>query len=85
MSNTDELEVDPEGSLPDPLVRLSVLMNAETTDQLRGLKEEKGLSVTETVRRAIAVYAFLNDEQNAGKRIHIVDPRKSVYGEMDLL
>jgi hypothetical protein len=85
MLNTAELEADPEGSLPELLVRLSVLMNAETTDQLRNLKEEKGLSATETVRRAIAVYAFLNDEQNAGKSIHIVNPRKGRYAEMDLL
>jgi len=85
MLDVDESEVDPKGSLPEPLTRLSVMMNAETTEQLKGLKDEKGLSVTETVRRAIAVYAFLNDEQNAGKSIHIVNPRKSVYAEMDLL
>jgi hypothetical protein len=85
MHDASELQVDPEGSLPEPLVRLSVMMNSETTEQLKGLKEEKGLSATETVRRAIAVYAFLNDEQNAGKSIHIVNPRKSVYAEMDLL
>jgi hypothetical protein len=85
MYDADEPEVSPEGSLPETLVRLSVMMNSETTEQLKGLKEEKGLTATETVRRAIALYSFLNDEQNTGKSIHIVNPRKSVYAELDLL
>lgn len=51
------------------LVRLSVNMNEETAQALKELTKKQGLSLTETVRRAIAVYRFIFNEVKDRKRI----------------
>lgn len=53
--------------------RLSVNVNDETADALRTLAERRGVSVTETVRRAVSVYDFLEKRQANGEQIRVVD------------
>lgn len=54
--------------------RLSVNINDETTAALQELAQRRDTSVTEVVRRAVAVYKFLED-QVAGedKSLRLVD------------
>lgn len=51
------------------LVRLSVNMNQETAQALKELAKKQGISFTETVRRAVAVYKFIYSEVKDSKRV----------------
>jgi hypothetical protein len=51
------------------IVRLHVNLNQETATALTRIADDHGLSLTEVVRRAISVYAFVHDERAAG---HII-------------
>lgn len=53
----------------EQLTRLSVNLNRETADALLAIARETGLSVTEVMRRSIAVYKYVSDEQNAGREM----------------
>lgn len=64
------------------MTRLSVNMNAETTEQLRRYAADKQLSYTEAVRRAIAIATFLQAEIEAGRRIHCVDESRNRVREL---
>jgi hypothetical protein len=59
-------------------VRLSVNLGSETAEIFRELIERKGLSISEGVRRAIAVWKFLEDEKALGNQIAVVEPDESV-------
>jgi len=59
-------------------VRLSVNLGSETADIFKELIERKGLSITEGVRRAIAIWKFLEDEKSLGNQIAVVEPDESV-------
>ena len=61
--------VDEERSV----VRLSVNLAPTVADALRGTAGAQGVSITEAIRRAIAVYAALHDEQAAGRALLIKD------------
>lgn len=68
---------DPErrqGKAEDQVTRLNVNINAETASLLRRVAKARGISYTEAVRRAIAVWAFIEDEFAANHRVQIVDP-----------
>jgi hypothetical protein len=57
--------------VPDRLVRLSVNLGPEVADQLKEYASRKGVSVTEAVRRAIAVLAFVDEAQNRGASLNL--------------
>lgn len=57
------------------MMRLNVNLNTETADALKAIVEERGCSYTEAVRRAIAIYKFIEDETEAGNVIFIGDGR----------
>ena len=59
-------------------VRLSVNLGSETSEIFKELIERKGLSITEGIRRAIAVWKFLEDEKALGNQIAVVEPDESV-------
>jgi Ribbon-helix-helix protein, copG family len=59
-------------------VRLSVNLSLETAEVFRTLIERKGLSISEGIRRAIAVWKFLEDEKARGNEIAVVEPDQSV-------
>ena len=62
----------------DRFVRLSVNLSLETAELFRVLIERKGLSITEGIRRAIAVWKFLEDEKSRGNEIAVIEPDNSV-------
>ncbi|MCX4757851.1 ribbon-helix-helix protein, CopG family [Kitasatospora purpeofusca] len=47
-----------------PFTRLSVNINDDTADALQRLKSEKGISITEAVRRAVALLDLVERETN---------------------
>lgn len=64
---------DKTNSTFDKIVRLSINLSSDTAAALRELAEHKGTSVTEAVRRAIAVWKFVEDEVAQGHRIAVID------------
>lgn len=62
--------------------RLSVNMNAETTEQLHRLAYDKDLSYTEVVRRAITIMTFLQNETDAGRIVQVVDKDRNEVREL---
>lgn len=67
------------------IVRLSVNLNGATADALKKLSDERGLSLTEVVRRAITVYNFIEDERQQGHRIQTTDPEAGTVRELVLM
>lgn len=67
---------------PQKFTRLSVNMNAETTEQLRRLAYDKDLSYTEVVRRAISIMTFLQNETDADRIIQVVDKERNEVREL---
>jgi hypothetical protein len=57
-----------------PVVRLSVNLAPDVADVLKFWKGRKGISITEAVRRAIAVWNFVENERDKGNRIAILEP-----------
>jgi hypothetical protein len=55
------------------LVRLAVNLGPEASDVLKEYAGRKGISVTEAVRRAIAVLAFVDETQRRGASINVED------------
>lgn len=55
------------------VVRLSINLAPDVADVLKDLAKAKRVSVTEAVRRAIAVWKFLEDEKEKGNKIAIVE------------
>lgn len=53
------------------LQRLSVNINSETAEKLRWYKEHKQTSITETVRRAVALLHLVEQESESGNEILI--------------
>jgi hypothetical protein len=55
----------------DQLVRLSVNLSPDVADVLKEYAGRKGISVTEAVRRAIAVLKFVDGAQDRGASLNI--------------
>jgi hypothetical protein len=53
------------------VTRLSVNLNPETAALLRKTADDLGLSVTETIRRSIALHGYMTDQRAKGNRILI--------------
>ncbi|MDM7886572.1 ribbon-helix-helix protein, CopG family [Curtobacterium sp. RHCKG23] len=69
----------------EQLVRLNVNLNAETAEALKEIADQRGISFTEAVRRAISVYKFIDDETQEGHRIQTVDPERNEVRELVLM
>lgn len=67
------------------LTRLNVNLNQETAEALRFIAEQRGISFTEAVRRAISVYKFVEDEVAEGHRVQAVDSEAGTVRELVLL
>lgn len=61
-----------------PPVRLSVNVSGESASAFRALIRRKGLSITEGVRRAIAVWRFVEEEIGKGNEIAVIEHDGSV-------
>jgi hypothetical protein len=67
------------------LVRLNVNLNVETAAALRQIAEERDISFTEAVRRAISVYKFIDDETREGRRIQTTSSDRGDIRELVLM
>ncbi|MFE6165968.1 hypothetical protein ACFQ7F_44525 [Streptomyces sp. NPDC056486] len=56
------------------VTRLSVNINEDTAEKLRWYKEHKNISITETVRRAIALLALVEKETSQGGDVLLKSP-----------
>lgn len=54
-------------------IRLGVNMNPETAAALRKIADLNGVTVTEAVRRAIAVAVFVEGETRSGCKVFLED------------
>lgn len=59
-------------------VRLSVNLSTEADETFKSLIDRKGLSISEGIRRAIAVWKFLEDEEARGNEIAVMEPEGGV-------
>jgi hypothetical protein len=55
------------------LVRLNVNLNKETAAALKEIAAKENISLTEAVRRAIAILKFVEEEQDRGRKIQTMD------------
>jgi hypothetical protein len=55
------------------VVRMSINLAADVADILRGWAATKAISVTEAVRRAIAVWNFVETEKAKGNRLAVIE------------
>lgn len=54
--------------------RLQINITDDTAAELRGIAKKRGCSVTEIIRRSIAVYKFVEDEVvEGGRTLRLVD------------
>lgn len=53
----------------DDLTRLSVNMNPETTEALRKYAAAHDVNITEAVRRAISLLAFMDEAKRNGEHV----------------
>jgi hypothetical protein len=63
--------------------RLSVNINEATAQAILDIKSAEGISVTETIRRAVSVYRFVHDARAAGGTLLIEN--QGDYRELILL
>jgi hypothetical protein len=56
-----------------PAIRLSINLSAETAGMFKALTGRKGLTLTEGVRRAVAVWKFVEDEVTAGNKLAVIE------------
>jgi hypothetical protein len=59
-------------------VRLSVNLSVESAETLRALIRRKGLTITEGIRRAIAIWKFVEDESGKGNEIAVIEHDGSI-------
>ena len=60
------------------VARLSINLSTDTADAFKELIGRKGLTLTEGIRRAIAVLQFLEDETSKGNQIAVIERDGSV-------
>lgn len=60
------------------LVRLSINLSIETAETLKALVDRKGVTITEGIRRAIAVWRFVEDETSRGNQIAVIEKDETV-------
>lgn len=59
-------------------VRLSVNLSVKSAESITDLMDRKDVKLTEAVRRAIAVWKFVEDEVAAGNQLAVVEPDGTV-------
>jgi predicted DNA-binding helix-hairpin-helix protein len=58
--------------------RLSVNVSTATAEALREMAESKTTTVTEVIRRAVAVLKLLEDAQQEGATVQLVRPNQPI-------
>lgn len=59
-------------------VRLSVNLSVESAETFKALIKRKGLTITEGIRRAIAVWKFVEDEIHNGNQMAVIERDGSI-------
>lgn len=67
-------ETSVQSSPAQNLTRLSVNINGDTAEKLRWYKDHKHISITETVRRAIALLELVERETERGGELLLKSP-----------
>ncbi|GAA4453020.1 ribbon-helix-helix protein, CopG family [Phytohabitans houttuyneae] len=65
--------------------RLSVNISSTTAESLRELAARNQTSLTEIVRRAVAVLKLLDDEQRAGSELRLVNRKTGTRRQIHIL
>lgn len=66
--------------------RLNININDETANTLKDLAQDRGTSVTEIVRRAVSVYAYVEDQlSDRSKELQIFDRSNDETTKLALL
>ncbi len=55
-------------------VKLTVSLSEQVVDALKELADEQGTSVTEQLRRAVALQKWVSDTRSQGGRVLVEDP-----------
>lgn len=56
------------------LIRLNVNLNKQSAKDLKYLKDTSGMSLTETIRRALALYYYVRKEVRSGRTLVTMKP-----------
>ncbi|POH60314.1 ribbon-helix-helix protein, CopG family [Arthrobacter glacialis] len=67
------------------LVRLNVNLNKETAAALKEIAAKQQISLTEAVRRAVAVLKFIDEEKSQGRKIQTMDSQERNKREVVLM
>ncbi|WP_214584360.1 ribbon-helix-helix protein, CopG family [Clavibacter michiganensis] len=78
-------QLDAPPSTSTGIVRLNVNLNAETAQALRDIAAARHISVTEAVRRAIAVYDYIEEETRSGRRVQTSDKNRENVRELVMM
>lgn len=73
-SNTPEATSRTGTTIEQPVVRLSVNLAPDVAEVLKRWTATKRISITEGIRRAIAVWNFLETERLNGNRLAVIEP-----------
>ncbi|HET9663944.1 MAG TPA: ribbon-helix-helix domain-containing protein [Burkholderiales bacterium] len=65
-----------------PYHKLSINVNRETAETLQQIAEDKGVSITEAVRRAVALLKYIDDSQKAGMEVQVRNGRSVMKLEL---
>ena len=65
--------------------RLSVNLSQEVADALKAIATDRGITLTEGIRRAISTQKFVEDVLNRGGKILVVEPGESSARELVFL
>jgi hypothetical protein len=74
--NETDIQSQPVADRAEPetrYTRLSVNLSLDTANVLKALAKRKGITITDAIRRAIAVWSFVEDELDKGNRIAVVE------------
>jgi hypothetical protein len=66
-------------------VRLNVNLNVEAAAALHRIAEQRDISFTEAVRRAISVYDYMEQEKSAGRIIQTANAERGDIREVILM
>ena len=67
------------------LIRLNVNLNQETAAALRKIADDKGISFTEAVRRAISLYDYIEEETRNGRHVQTTDADRNSVRELVMM
>ncbi|MFB2556154.1 ribbon-helix-helix protein, CopG family [Herbiconiux liangxiaofengii] len=66
-------------------VRLNVNLNEEAAAAIKQIADERDISVTEAIRRAISLFSYVDDETRKGRRLQTTNPDRSDVREIVLI